>query len=108
MVEHRIFNPMVGGSIPPALTSNHAVMEAEFLAKLVCPRTRKPLRMADQAELDRLNAAIAAGGLQNAAGRKIDQVLQEGLIPESGNILYPVCDGIPVLLTEEAIPLNVD
>lgn len=96
---------MVGGSNPPALTN---YMDAEFLDKLVCPSTRKPLRMADAAELAAVNRAIQAGGLKNAAGRVIEDAVQEGLIPESENILYPVQDGIPVLLAEEAIPLQVE
>ncbi len=96
---------MVGGSIPPALTNP---MDAEFLEKLVCPSTRKPLRLADAAELSTLNQSIQAGGLKNAAGKVIEDPVQEGLIPESENILYPVQDGIPVLLAEEAIPLKVE
>jgi uncharacterized protein YbaR (Trm112 family) len=30
---------------------------------------------------------------------------QEGLVREDGKVLYPVDDGIPVMLVEQSIPL---
>ena len=81
-------------------------MDPEFLKILVCPKTKKPLREATQEELAQVNQAIAQGQTQNDAGDKVDQPLESGLIPEEGNVIYPVRDGIPVLLTAEAIPLQ--
>jgi uncharacterized protein YbaR (Trm112 family) len=36
----------------------------------------------------------------------VETPLESGLVPEEGNVIYPVRDGIPVLLTQEAIPLK--
>ena len=80
-------------------------MDPEFLKILVCPKTKKPLREATAEELAGVNQAIQQGQAQNDAGEKVEQPLESGLIPEEGNVIYPVQDGIPVLLTSEAIPL---
>jgi len=81
-------------------------MEPDFLKMLVCPKTRKPLREASAEELDRVNQAIQAGQARNDAGATVETPLESGLVPEEGNVIYPVRDGIPVLLTQEAIPLK--
>ena len=54
-------------------------MREELLAVLVCPTTRTPLRW--------------------------DEDRQE-LVSEAAGVAYPVRDGIPVMLIEEARPLN--
>jgi uncharacterized protein YbaR (Trm112 family) len=43
--------------------------------------------------------------LRNRGGEAIAAAIQEGLIREDGKILYPVEDGIPVMLIEESIEL---
>jgi hypothetical protein len=54
-------------------------LDAELVAKLVCPVTRTPLRYDE------------AGGL---------------LVSDAAGLCYPVRDGIPVLLAEEARRLD--
>ncbi len=81
-------------------------MDPEFLKILVCPKTRKPLREATADELSRVNQAIQKGQAKNDAGETVEQPLESGLVPEEGNVIYPVRDGIPVLLTTEAILLD--
>ena len=81
-------------------------LDPEFLAILRCPKTRKPLRMATESELRDLNQRIAGEQLTDASGRKRAQPVSEGLVPEGEPVLYPVEEGIPVLLVDEALPLT--
>lgn len=72
---------------------------------LVCPETKQPVRLANAAELAKLNARIQTGTVRNRGGTEVKQVLAEALIREDGRIAYPVDDGIPVMLIEESIEL---
>ncbi len=77
----------------------------ELLEILVCPETKQPVKPADAAVLERLNAEIKAGNLRNRGGEAVAKELAEGLVREDGRMLYPVEDGIPVMLIEESIEL---
>jgi uncharacterized protein len=81
-------------------------MNAELLAILRCPETRQALALADAALLARLNAQLAAGALRNAAGRQITAQLEAGLVRADGRAFYPMRNGVPMLLVDEAIPLG--
>ncbi|MDX1649009.1 MAG: Trm112 family protein [Myxococcota bacterium] len=78
----------------------------DLLEILVCPETRQPVRLAEAAELERLNARIRAGEVRNRGGEKVTEPLREALIREDGRLLYPVDDGIPVMLVDESIELG--
>ena len=78
----------------------------EILAILRCPENRTRLARAPAGLIERLNRRITAGELLNRAGRQVEKPLDEGLIREDGKMLYPVRDGTPVLLVDEAIPLE--
>lgn len=54
-------------------------LDPELLAVLVCPLTRGPLRWDEQ---------------------------QQELVSETAGLAYPVRDGVPVMLVEEARALN--
>ncbi|MFV1965256.1 MAG: Trm112 family protein [Pirellulaceae bacterium] len=77
----------------------------EFLRMLRCPVSHRPLRHAEKALLDRVNAAIDAKRLVNPLGETVDQPLDDGLVNEAGTLLYPVRDEIPCMLVDEAIAL---
>ena len=74
----------------------------ELLEILVCPETRQSVAPAENDLITRLNAAIKSGDLRNRGGDAVSDALQEGLVREDGKILYPVEDGIPVMLIEES------
>ena len=70
---------------------------------LVCPETKQPVRLASEEILAQVNQRIEAGTLRNRGGEKVEKPIAEGLVREDGTILYPVDDGIPVMLIEESI-----
>ena len=78
-------------------------VEPELLEILVCPETHQSLTPADSGLLERLNERIEAGTLRNRGGSPVSGELTAGLLREDGTLLYPVDDGIPVMLVEEAI-----
>jgi len=78
----------------------------ELLEILVCPETKQPVHEAGADVLARLNLEIAAGRLRNRGGEKVEKPLAEGLLREDGKVLYPVDDGIPVMLIEESLSLE--
>jgi uncharacterized protein YbaR (Trm112 family) len=77
----------------------------ELLEILVCPETKQPIAPASPELLARLNAEIDAGRLRNRGGEPVNDHITEGLVRQDGRILYPVDDGIPVMLIEESIEL---
>ena len=94
----------VPGAAPRSCGSQ--MVDQELLDILVCPETRQPVRLADEATLSRLNAAIARGGVRNRGNQPVTEPVLEGLVREDGLLLYPVRDDIPIMLIDEAIPLE--
>ena len=78
----------------------------ELLEILVCPETKQPVSEASADVLARVNAEIDAGSLRNRGGEAVTKTLVEGLVREDGKVLYPVDDGIPVMLIEESLALE--
>lgn len=62
--------------------------------------------MAGSQVLDRVNMAIGEGRISNRDGRVLDEALTEALLTDDGKVLYPVADGIPVLLEGESIDME--
>jgi uncharacterized protein YbaR (Trm112 family) len=77
----------------------------DLLEILVCPETKQPVSLASAEILGRLRREVEAGRLRNRGGQPVTQPISEGLVREDGKILYPIDDGIPVMLVEESIEL---
>jgi uncharacterized protein YbaR (Trm112 family) len=82
------------------------MLDSKTVEILVCPVTRQTLQLADAPLLARINRAVEAGRLQDQLGRAVSQPLTEGLVREDGKVMYPVRDGIPVMLADEGIALE--
>ena len=78
-------------------------MDKRLLTILRCPVTHKGLSVLKKDKLDKLNAAIAAGDVSTLDGDRVESPLAEALVTDDGKRLYPVNDGIPVLLEGESI-----
>lgn len=72
---------------------------------LRCPEDRTPLAEVDAATLRRINDAMAAGTLRNRGGELVSRKLEGGLIRADGTYVYPIFDGIPILLIDEGLAL---
>jgi uncharacterized protein YbaR (Trm112 family) len=81
-------------------------MDKKLLSILCCPITHKGLALARGDLLKKVNAAIAAGKVVNREGAPLSSVLKEALVTDDGKLLYPVKDGIPVLLEGECVGLE--
>jgi uncharacterized protein YbaR (Trm112 family) len=78
-------------------------MDKRLLDIVCCPVTQLPLQLLDAERLARLNVAITAGELRNRASAPLPETLAEALVTRDGRLVYPVRDGIPILLEEESI-----
>jgi hypothetical protein len=81
-------------------------LQPEFLQMLVCPASRKPLVELPADALRGLNDAISRGVVKNRSGAVVAGSLSGALQPQGEAVIYPIQDGIPILLTTEAIPLD--
>lgn len=81
-------------------------MQSKLSAILRCPEDHTALAPASQVLVDQLNAAIRAGWLLNRSGQQVRGLIDGGLVRAADDVLYPIVDQIPVLLRDEAIPLN--
>lgn len=81
-------------------------MDKRLLTILHCPITHRGLALAKPATLQAVNAAIATGSLCNRDGEALKQPLAEALLTDDGKVLYPIDDGIPVLLAGESVNME--
>ncbi|MEL7185233.1 MAG: Trm112 family protein [Pseudomonadota bacterium] len=81
-------------------------MEKRLLNILRCPVSRKVLTLLKKDKLAEVNTAISAGTIVNHDGEKVAAPLSEALITDDGKRIYPINDGIPVLLESEAIGME--
>lgn len=81
-------------------------MDKRLLTILRCPVTHKGLAIARNEVLDRVNAAIASGSVSNREGKLLSDPLDEALVTDDEKLVYPIANGIPVLLEGESISLD--
>ncbi len=81
-------------------------MDKHLLTILRCPISHKSLALANRGTLARVNKAIGDGQLSNRDGTVLSEPLTEALLTDDSKLLYPVTDGIPVMLDGESISMD--
>ncbi|MCF6285348.1 MAG: hypothetical protein L3K26_09185 [Candidatus Hydrogenedentes bacterium] len=82
------------------------MVDEELLKILVCPEDKTAVTLVEQDVVDRVNGAIASGGLKNRGGEIVEQAIEGGLLREDGAYLYVIREDIPVMLIDEAVPMS--
>lgn len=82
------------------------MINRDLLDILACPEDKTPVKLADQPLIDTINSAIANGEVKNRGGQKVEQPLDGGLVREDRIFIYPIQDAIPIMLIDEAIPIQ--
>jgi uncharacterized protein YbaR (Trm112 family) len=81
-------------------------LDRKLLDFICCPVTRSSLELLPERELAQLNDLIASKRIRNREDTLVDTPLAEALVTRSGKLIYPIRDGVPLLLEEEAMALQ--
>ncbi|MBF0280656.1 MAG: hypothetical protein HQM13_22875 [SAR324 cluster bacterium] len=73
---------------------------------LACPETKESVSIVDEELIRKINKKILDGALFNRGNQQIKENIDGGLIREDKKYLYPIREDIPIMLIEEAIPLE--
>jgi uncharacterized protein YbaR (Trm112 family) len=82
------------------------MVDKELVAIFVCPADHRPLSMAGEGTIARVNRAIGVRRVKNRGGHVVEQAVDGGLLSADNSLLYPILDGIPLLAPDEAIRLE--
>ena len=82
------------------------MVDQELLDILVCPENKTPVKVVDEATVSKINDAISQKQLKNRGGEVVEEAIDGGLLREDGAYLYAIRDDIPIMLINEAIPMD--
>jgi len=82
------------------------MIDPALLDLLRCPENGTRLTPAPAETVEELNRLVANGELINLSGAKVSERIDAALIREENDLLYPIIDGIPVMLVDEAIAMD--
>ena len=82
------------------------MVHPDLLEILACPEDKTPVHLMEAKALAALNERIGKGEVKTRGGQPVTEPVPEALVREDGKYAYPVRDDIPIMLVDEAIPLQ--
>ena len=82
------------------------MVDPELLDMLCCPETKEDVSLAEEALVRKLNTLAESGQLRNRGGELVKEKMDAGLVRADKRFLYPIREDIPIMLIDEAIPLE--
>lgn len=82
------------------------MVDPELLDMLCCPETKEDVSLAEATLVEKLNQLADSGQLRNRGGEIVKEKMDAGLIRADRKVLYPIREDIPIMLIDEAIPLE--
>lgn len=82
------------------------MIDSELLQMLRCPIDGIPLQLASESVVSKLNEAIAQGVSRDRMDQKVTEPVDGALVTADGCRGYPMRNGIPTLIADEAIVLE--
>ena len=82
------------------------MVDAQLLEILCCPETKQDLVLAASGMIDELNRRTEVGKLKNRGGETVREKMEAGLLRADKKFLYPIREDIPIMLIDEAIPVE--
>jgi uncharacterized protein YbaR (Trm112 family) len=80
-------------------------MDASLLEFICCPQTHQTLAPLMPEKLSEVNRRISLHEIKTTGGAMVKMPLPAALVREDGKVIYPIRDGIPLLVPEEGILL---
>jgi uncharacterized protein YbaR (Trm112 family) len=82
------------------------MVDKELLDMLCCPETKEDVSLVTGEIIDKLNRLAEGGQLKNRGGEVVKEKMDSGLLRADRKFLYPVREDIPIMLIDEAIPVE--
>ena len=82
------------------------MIDPELLEILVCPETKEPVSIGSDELIKKINKKINEKNLLNRGKQVVSETIDGGLVRQDQKYLYPIRENIPIMLIEEAIPLE--
>lgn len=83
------------------------MVDKNLLDILCCPETKQSVSIADADTVKKINDGIQAGEITNRGGAVVKEAIDAGLLREDGKYMYPVREGIPIMLIDEGIGVDI-
>ena len=80
-------------------------MDEQLVSLLQCPLTQGELRLLSPDELAQINTRLKEQPVFNRGGAQVEPELDGCLVCEAGGLWYPIRQGLPYLLKDEAFSL---
>ena len=80
----------------------------DWLKLLAAPDSLSLLSEASSELILKVNEAISANKIVDQSGRLVEQPLESGLLQTEQSLLFPIRQGIVIMILESAIPLEVN